>query len=331
MSTATGETPPIVVGVEGSEPGLAAARWAAAEAALRGIPLHVVHSYWEAAQAPSTAVPRCDAELAVGAAVAAARAEAPRVPVTRQTHHAPAAETLIELSHEASLVVVGHRGHGFGSTLRDLRSPVVSTVAAHARGPVAVVRPGFPARGGPVVVGVDGSTASEAALEFAFTEAAARHQSLQVVRACLASDRPGECPAPGADQDAIDAAVDAAERRLCESVQPWRDAFPRLPVTVTVATGRPFSALVHASQQASLLVVGARGCGGSNQLPIGSVSQQLVHLAGCPVAVVRSVPRPAPRPERAAGAEHAAGAEQAAGLEWARRTWPRLERARIPA
>lgn len=326
MRTVEQADPPIVVGVEGSDPGLAATRWAAAEAALRGVPLHIVHSYGEAAATASVGGPECDAELIVGAAAAAARAEAPRLRVTRQTHHAPAAETLIELSHQASLVVVGHRGRGFSSPLRDLRSPVVSTVATHARGPVIVVRPDSPTRRGPVIVGVDGSPASDAALQFAFTEAAARRQPVHVIRACVSPKRAGECPPSGADQDAVDAALDAAERRLCESVQPWRDAYPRLPATVSIAPGHPFSALVHASRHASLLVVGA--CGGDGDSGrLGSVTQQLVHLAECPVAVVRPAPEPTAR-QPAAAAAHPARPDLAGPARPAR---PRPEPVRVPA
>jgi nucleotide-binding universal stress UspA family protein len=271
----------IVVGVEGYAPGLAAAQWAATEAALRHARLHVVHSYAKDARPPAT-TPQCDAQRIVTAAVNAARAQAPHLTITAQTCTTPAAEVLVELSSQAHLVVLGHRGHGPGSPLPDLGSPIVSQVAAHARGPLAVVRPAAaaPSGAGPIVVGVDGSTAADTALGFAFAEAALRHLPLQVVRAWPA-------PPDGADR----AEIDAVDRRLCESVQPWRDAFPHLPVQVGAAPGRPLTALAQASRAASLLVVGARG-GGDTGARIGSVAKQLIHLATCPVAVVRPVPRP---------------------------------------
>jgi nucleotide-binding universal stress UspA family protein len=286
--TEAAESLPIVVGVEGSEPGLAATRWAATEAALRRRPLLVVHTYQPPVEGRvSDTAPRCEAEAVLAAAVDAARSEAPRVRVTGQARIAPAAPTLINLSGEAYLVVVGHRGHGCGSALRDLRSPVATTVAAHALGPVVVVRPGVPAPAaadGPIVVGVDGSTAASVALGFAFEEAALRHRPLQVVLALPPGRRTTR---------------DTAERNLSEWVRPWRDAFPRLPVTLAVAPTHPIGALTEASRHAALLVVGARGGGGFARLAIGSVSQQLVHLAGCPVAVLRATGRRAPRGTRA--------------------------------
>jgi nucleotide-binding universal stress UspA family protein len=282
------ESPPIVVGVEGSEPGLAATRWAATEAALRGRALLVVHTYQPPVEGwVSDPAPRCKAEAVLAAAVDAARSEVPRVRVTGQARITPAAPTLIDLSGEADLVVVGHRGHGCGSPLQDLRSPVATTVAAHALGPVVVVRPGMPAlaaTSGSIVVGVDGSPAASVALGFAFEEAALRHRPLQVVLALR--------PAGQTTQD-------TAERDLSAWVRPWQDAFPQLPVTLTVAPTHPIGALTEASRHAALLVVGARGGGGFARLTIGSVSQQLVHLATCPVAVLRATRRRATRGTRA--------------------------------
>lgn len=268
---------PIVVGVEGAEPGLAATRWAAIEARLRRLPLWLVHTC-PPRQAWAPAGPRYpDADTILATAVGVARAEAASVQVTGQQHTSPPAQTLIALSGHASMVVVGHRGHGCGSPLHELRSPVASAVTAHAHGSVVVVRPGTSpvTRTGPVVVGVDGSTAATVALGFAFQEAALRNVPLEVVRALP----------PGRGTD-LPADLDAAERQLYGWVRPWQDIHPRLPVSITVTPAHPIAVLTRASRQAHLLVVGARG--GAHRLPVGSVSQQLVHLAACPVLVVRA-------------------------------------------
>jgi nucleotide-binding universal stress UspA family protein len=271
---------PVVVGVEGAEPGLAATRWAAIEARLRQLPLWVVHAY----QPRPTWFPaghrHPDSDAILATALDVARAEAARVPVTGQEHTGPPAQLLIDLSAHASLVVVGHRGHGCGSPLPELRSPVASAVTAHARGPVAVVRPDArrTVETGPVVVGVDDSTASAVALGVAFEEAALRSVLLEVVRAAPTAHEPAD--------------LDTAQQRLHQWVRPWHEAYPRLPVTLTVTPAYPITVLTQASQRASLLVVGARG-GGSARLPVGSVSQQLVHFAACPVLIVRA---PALRP-----------------------------------
>lgn len=297
---------PIVVGVDGSEPSLAATRWAATEADLRDLPLRLVHAYQPHAYQPYQAWPQIRARQAdphaiLTKATNAARAERASVPIAGQAHPSPPAQTLIGLSGQASMVVVGHRGQGCGSPLRDLRSPIGSALTAHARSTVAVIRLGRHVVADRVVVGVDGSTASTLALGFAFEEAALRNVPLEVVRAfpCRRT----------ADQSAD---FDTAARQLHEWVRHWHEAHPRLPVSLTVAPAHPITVLIQASERAGLLVVGARGIGGAQGLPVGSVTQQLVHLAACPVLVVRPAAQPAPnvpgarRPERG---QHARGGE----------------------
>lgn len=278
------EDPPIVVGVEGSEPDLAATGWAATEAELRQLPLWLVHAYephpaWSQHPTRHANPP----ETILATAANAARTARATVPITCQAHTSPPAQLLIGLSRHASMVVVGHRGRGCGSPLGDLRSAVASAVTAHARGTVAVIRAGLhpAAQPAPVVVGVDGSTASTVALGLAFEEAALRNAPLEVVRALP--------PEPTAGESAD---FDTAARELHDWVRHWHDAHPRLSVSAMVAPAHPITALIDASQRASLLVVGARGVGGGQGRPVGSVSQQLVHLAACPVLVVRTPARP---------------------------------------
>jgi nucleotide-binding universal stress UspA family protein len=74
---------------------------------------------------------------------------------------------------------------------------------------------------------------------------------------------------------------------LGEALAGWREKYPDVTVTPVVARDRAARALVGASHQASLVVVGSRGRGGFTGLLLGSVSQALLHHAGCPVAVVR--------------------------------------------
>ncbi len=93
-----------------------------------------------------------------------------------------AASSLIELSHGVGLVVVGSRGTGGFAGL--LAGSVSTQVAMHAHAPVMVVRPPYTAvNADEVVVGVDGSPGSAAALDFAFDEANARGTALVAVTA----------------------------------------------------------------------------------------------------------------------------------------------------
>jgi nucleotide-binding universal stress UspA family protein len=115
---------------------------------------------------------RAGAEAAAAEAVAVVRAAAPEVGVTGVARPGLAAYKLIEMSSGAGMIVVGHRGHGGFAALR--LGAVAAKVAAHAASPVVVVRPGAGDRvlePAIVLVGADGSPASDAAVGFAFEEA----------------------------------------------------------------------------------------------------------------------------------------------------------------
>lgn len=281
----------IVVGVDGSAPSVEATRWAAAEAVLHHRPLHLVHAYaWPGATvafaAPvygwTEATAREQADAIVAEAVAAARAAAADVVVTGHSVFGPIAQTLVDLSRDASLVVVGDRGHGGFASL--LLGSVASAVAAHASSPVTVVRTA--AGGAGIVVGVDGSPSADAALGFALEEAARRGETVQLVHSWEPPAPPwrtGRPPVPHYLDE-----LQTAHTRLVEDwVRPWREKYPDVPVEFRLTSQRPGPALVGASAGAALVVVGSRGRGGFTGLLLGSVSQQVIHHAVCPVVVAR--------------------------------------------
>lgn len=280
---------PIVVGVDGSEPSLAACRWAAREAQATGHPLQVVYGYVGPALAVPLMAPPYDwlpealqkeGEELVAEGVAAARAEAPDLVVETKVLPGVASQLLAELSEGAYLVVVGHRGHGgFGSLLL---GSVASTVIAHAKSPAVVVR-GAAAAQGPVVVGVDGSEPSLAALRFGFAAAARRGVPVHAVHTYQPPSEPWLADARYDPEE-----IEAAERhRLDGWLGPVREEFPDVPVHPVVMAGHPAGRLVDLAAGAGLLVVGSRGRGGFTGLLLGSVSQQVIRHAECPVAVVR--------------------------------------------
>lgn len=289
----TAENAPIVVGVDGSEPSLAAARWAATEARLRRRPLRVVHAYtWPFVPASLAAPPlgwseetlRKDAEALVAAAVSAVTTDAGDVPLGGRAIGGPPAAVLVEASADACLVVVGHRGRGGLASL--LLGSVAAGVAAHAHGPVVVVRqpPDATPLAEPVVVGVDGSRPSDAAVGFAFEEADLRGLPLTVAHAWTPSpSRSGGRPLT----DDVEELETAEVHRMRGWVQLWREKFPHVPVTYRLIAAHPAAALIDLSRDATLLVVGSRGHGGFAGLLLGSVSQQVLHHARCPIAVVR--------------------------------------------
>ena len=137
-----------------------------------------------------------------------------------------------------------------------------------------------------VVVGDDGSTCAAAAVRYAVDEASRRGCSLHVVRAytLLSSSRPAEVPFGFVPtQEELGGAAQA------ELESRWGGLAGETGVEVELHTihGRAADALIAASGTAAVLVVGARGIGGFESLLVGSVADQVIHHARCPVIVVK--------------------------------------------
>jgi nucleotide-binding universal stress UspA family protein len=275
---------PVVVGVDGSDASLAAVDLAVRMAVERHRPLRVVHAFvWSSLDLPPEGRLHDEAERVVRQAEAYAHGLDPQVRVASEVVVGGAAEVLIQQSREAAMVVLGDRGRGgFGSLLL---GSVAVQVTAHAVGPVAVAR-GEPRRDGPVVVGVDGSPVSAAAIAFAADEAALRKTNLVAVHAWAqpVSTGPGDMLPLVYDPDLL-AAEEA--RVLAESVAGLGANHPDVPVERELVEDRASAALIERSRRAQLVVVGSRGHGGFTGLLLGSVSHALLHHADCPVVVVR--------------------------------------------
>jgi nucleotide-binding universal stress UspA family protein len=286
---------PVVVGVDGSPSSLDAVDLAAREARLRGCGLKVVHAFiWPAMHVPLGPSPLGPAEgglrnlvgRMVAEAVERARSVAPEVEVTNAVVTGEPLTVLEAQSRTAALVVVGSRG--LGGFVGLLLGSTAVHLAAHSHCPVLVVRDqSRPAR--QIVLGVDGSPAGDAAVEFAFAEAALRGTGIVALHAWTlwnAAAPPPQDPAmPYSYEPGM--LTDGEERLLAEALADRRERYPSIWVEHTVVRGGAREALIEASRNAGLLVVGARGRGGFAGLLLGSVSQALLHHAHCPVAVVR--------------------------------------------
>jgi nucleotide-binding universal stress UspA family protein len=287
----------VVAGVDGSPDSIRAVHWAAADAARRHRPLHLVHAYnWPKLAYPPVglALPvaydaetrQAAAQMLADAAIQA-RDVAPDLRITTATVLDTSVPALLDASRHATEVVVGSRGLG-GFTALLVGSTGVQ-LAAHATCPVVIVRhDGRPdgSNTGRVVVGIDGSHNADDALGFAFEQAAFRNTGLTAVHAYRwppAGD-PGDLLPLLYDQDDL---RDDERRVLAESLAGWREKYPDVDVRLDIVVGRAGAVLAKASAGAQLLVVGARGHGGFTGLLLGSVSQAAIHHAGCPVAVVR--------------------------------------------
>jgi nucleotide-binding universal stress UspA family protein len=139
-----------------------------------------------------------------------------------------------------------------------------------------------------ITVGVDGSHNGHRALDWAMREAALRKVPLTVltVHEVMASYWTGNpLPVPG-DVPALEKVRIAAEHAVAEAAEGFGGEQPQ--VTVTAINGFPAKALIEASEDSELVVVGNRGGGGFPRLSLGAVASQVVHHAHCPVVVVPS-------------------------------------------
>jgi nucleotide-binding universal stress UspA family protein len=277
----------------------AAVELGAWEAQRRHVPLLLVYGYQDRLpyasygllpHSPVISATRDSARAVLEETANRARAEHPGVTVRSTLVAGGGASTLVELSHEASLVLVGSRGQGGFAGL--MVGSVGSQVAMHSHTPVIVVRPPNASEAGnisssPVIVGVDGSAGSGEALAFAFDEAEARDVPLIPLFAWSRLP-PGNLGPEGPLDHGLTQARDEASRMLAEAIAGWLDKYPHVRVTPKALYEiHPSWALIEASRRAGLVVVGSRGRGGFASLLLGSVSHDLVGHAHCPVAVVR--------------------------------------------
>ncbi|MFG6293955.1 MULTISPECIES: universal stress protein [Streptomyces] len=284
----------MVVGADGSAPGLEAVAWAAREAEIRHVALQVVHALARPAHLPlDAALPRSvrerfrvTADAVVEEALLRARAEAPDADVSGLVIPGEPLSVLVAQTRSAAMAAVGHRGlNGFRGTLL---GSVATGLAAHAECPVVVVRePARPA--GPVVLGVDGSAAGKAAVRFAFQEASVQGADINAVHAWTTWNAPMPPPTDETEPYAYGPGMLAAEeeRLLAETLAGMRTRYPDVRVERSTVHGPARSALIEASRTARLTVVGSRGRGGFAGLLLGSVSRAVLHHAHSPFAVVR--------------------------------------------
>jgi len=137
-----------------------------------------------------------------------------------------------------------------------------------------------------IVVGVDGSSHSQRALEWAINEAAVRHAPLTIVTVHqLIAGYSGRGVAYPGDSEAAERAGQAAKEEADKILEGMGESRPA-SVTVDSRSGFPAEELLNASRDADMIVLGSRGAGGFAQLMLGSVSHQVTHHAHCPVVIV---------------------------------------------
>jgi nucleotide-binding universal stress UspA family protein len=265
-------TQAVVAGVDGSPQSYEAARWAAAEAHRRHAPLHLMIANDDPARTEY-------AEKTARDAAEECRAQIPELEVNEEVATGHPVDELLRRCRQAQLMVVGSRGRG-GFTDALLGS-VSAAVATHSQCPVVVLH-GDAGSTGPIVVGVDDSPGSHAALEFGIATAARRGTELIAVQVWH-EEGLLSAPLPPEDRDQVQQQV---ERSLAQQVTALSAHYPDARIRTVVCRGHPVAALTDAARVAQLLVVGHRGRGGFTGLFLGSVASGVLHHARCPVSVV---------------------------------------------
>ncbi|TLH74101.1 universal stress protein [Mycolicibacterium cosmeticum] len=280
----------IVVAVDRSPASRAAIEWAAEEALLHVRPLTLVHAVAPVYVDTHDPVLRariqrwrihCARELlAEVKAHLVERTPLDAEAVSTVLQVAQPVHLLTEVSGHAAMLVLGSRFHGSWGGRR--LGSVSAALCYRAHCPVAIVHTHDHEReSAPVLVGVDGSAASDHAVTVAFEEAARRRVGLVAVHAW--SDE-HVLQLIGADWDRYRA---DAETALHAALRNTRARYPDVTVTEKVFCDRPAHWLIKEAEHAGLVVVGSHGRGVVSALVNGSVATAVAERADVPVIVTR--------------------------------------------
>ncbi len=289
----------VVVGADGSPSSRVAMKWAAREATMRHVPLTVVHVApslagaasalaWPAGRVPEEVLEmqENDARGVIADAIkvvedSAADGDGPEI--NSELLFGGPVPSLADLSKDAQLMVVGCRGRT--GQHRRLLGSVSTGLIHHAHCPVAVIHDEVPSvlqsSKLPVLVGIDGSPASELATAIAFDEASWRGVDLVALHVWGEADM---STVFGIDSVAVQS---AADKTLAESLAGWQERYPEVTVQRVVEFERPVHHLLDQAEKAQLVVVGSHGRGGFAGMLLGSVSTAVAQEARVPVIVAR--------------------------------------------
>ena len=292
----------VVVGMDGSDGARTALRWALGEARLRNRAVRLItvrpgdgppHVHDSGIGPPSIADFEQDvrARMRAEATEVAAAAGCDAVPFSAEVRYGQPAQQLVDAAGPDGLLVVGSRGRG---SLRGALLGSVSQQCVHyALGPVVVVRDDESTHGAVlwqepasrVLVGVDGSAGSVAAVRFALAEARLRGGELHLVHAWIDTVSGYGGPPWAVPSTTLREEADAVLRQAMETA--WRDGSPDVQVRAETVEGVDWDVLTELAEAADLLVVGSRGRTGWANLLLGSVGLRCITFSPCPVAVVR--------------------------------------------
>ncbi|WP_026405276.1 universal stress protein [Actinomadura rifamycini] len=270
---------PIVVGIDGSAHAWRALDWAADRAVRHGLDLRLVHGSRAVAEdghiSPRALRPLvAEREDLLAEARQYALKIHPDLRIETRLLPLEPGRALVREGENADMVTVGSRGLGGFEGL--LFGSVGLYTAAHAACPVLVVSrsapypPDAPAE---IVVGVEGRPGDDAAVEWAFTEAASKGAETLALHAVG-----GEIGSPR--WRVIE------DMELSQALAGMGTRYPDVPVRPLISDRTPSQALVEASEKAGLIVLGARRRRGVLGMALGRVNHAVLHHARCPVLIV---------------------------------------------
>lgn len=277
------------IGVDGSDHGRVALGWGLARATERKASVELLHVADDSFLSESVAFlseAQHASEQMLEAEIAIARNElgfTGEISGTAVVGH-PIAE-IEEASKHADLIVLGaHTGGKFAGSVFGTRAVKIAAVA-HC--PVAVIPAESADRtGSGIVVGVDGSAPSNAAVAFAAEEASRRGVPLIAVYAWMPPLTPGLEYLWS--EELVAAQEKAAEEAIAIGVAGLATRYPDLEIRRQIVQAPPVTALIQAAEDAEMVVVGSRGRGGISRLLLGSVSHSILQALPCATVVTRA-------------------------------------------
>jgi nucleotide-binding universal stress UspA family protein len=284
----------VLVCVDGSAASDAAVAWGAREATMHRLPITLLHAVapvvvgWPVGRL-YTDMPgwqKDNGQQVIDQALttlSASLGESEPPEILTELVYSGVVRALVDASTDAWMIVAGSQGMGALSRL--LLGSVTTGLVHHARCPVAVIHSdegGVPDSNAPVLLGVDGSPASEAATAMAFEEAARRGVGLMALH--VWSDV-AVFPVLGMDWRDREG---QGQEVLAERLAGWQERYPDVRVERLLFCDKPSHWLLEQSERAQLVVVGSHGRGGFPGMLLGSVSSAVAQAARVPVIVVRA-------------------------------------------
>ncbi len=281
----------IVVGMDGSDGSLKAAQWAVGEARVRGRGITLAHAIIPTTASSSFGVfvsPRLDLidDMRNGVVEALTRtaAELDCADVQVVVEIGTPSALLLTASDTAEFIVLGSRGRGGFKAL--LLGSVGSQVTSHANCPVIVMRGDPRTDANEIIVGIDGSEHSLAALDFAFDEASRHGFKVIAVHAWdvpsfdLIITSEGPVPLP------LEHVADGEVRLVAEILAGYTEQYPDVRVAEHLVRAPAVQALLNSSTNAVMIVLGTRGRNAAIGALLGSTSNGVLHKAKVPVAII---------------------------------------------